>query len=236
MDSGSTLTTLWLTKRNKSATCRMASSSSEPLPRKRKTVAHVFQFAMATTVLVLSIMRWGGYLLISDDPLPRLVDGAVVLQGSVLGERARVRGAVQLLAEKPAARILLSVPRESYWGEAVAPIALADVQRRYGSEVARHIEFCETEGVDSTEEEARALVRCICERHWRSVVVVTSDYHTRRAGIIWKRVLGKNAVFRVFLHAVPDPEFHPAGWWRERRSAKTWFFESVKLISTLVGR
>ena len=213
----------------------MANSSPDQPPRKRNSLANVLRIALAAAVPLLSIMRWGGYLLISDDPLPRQVDAAVVLQGSVPGERARVAGAVRLLAQGMTDQILLSIPRESYWGQAVAPIALADVQRRYGSEVAGHVQFCEMDGVDSTEEEATALVGCIRERRWRSVAVVTSDYHTRRAGIIWKRVLGKNSSFRVFMHAVPDPEFHATGWWRERRWAKTWFFESLKLASTLVG-
>jgi uncharacterized SAM-binding protein YcdF (DUF218 family) len=213
----------------------MANSSPDQLPRKRAVLSRVLWVATASVVVLLTLLRWGGYWLISDDPLPPRVDGAVVLQGSVAGERARVAGAVRLLAEGTTHQILLSVPRETYWGQSVAPIALADVQRRYGSEVARQVQFCEMDGVDSTQEEGKALVGCIRERHWRSVAVVTSDYHTRRAGITWKRVLRKNPSFRVFIHAVPDPEFHAAGWWRERRWAKTWFFESLKLASTLVG-
>jgi uncharacterized SAM-binding protein YcdF (DUF218 family) len=214
---------------------KMASPSPDQTPLKRKALAKVLWTAIGTVALILSIMRWGGYLLISDDPLPQRVDGAVVLQGSVPGERARVAGAVRLLVQRTIDRVLLSVPKESYWGQAVAPIALADVERRYGSEVARHVEFCEMDGTDSTEEEATALAECIRERQWRSVAVVTSDYHTRRAGIIWRRVLRNNSSFRMFMHAVPDPEFQAAGWWRKRRWAKTWFFEVLKLASSLVG-
>lgn len=213
----------------------MTSSSADQLPRKHKALAFGLWAAAATLLVILSMLRWGGYLLISDDALPSQVDGAVVLQGSVPGERARVEGAVRLLEQGTTDQVLLSVPKESYWGQAVAPIALADIQKRYGSGVARHIRFCEMDSVDSTEEEARALVGCIRERQWRSVAVVTSDYHTRRAGIIWRRVIGKGSSFRVFLHAVPDPEFRAARWWQERRWAKTWFFESLKLASMLMG-
>jgi uncharacterized SAM-binding protein YcdF (DUF218 family) len=213
----------------------MATSSPDRLARKRKAIAYALWISTVGVVVLLGFLQWGGYLLISDDPLPRQVDGAVVLQGSVAGERARVAGAVQLLAQGTTDQILLSVPKESYWGQAVAPIALADVQKRYGSEVARHIQFCEMDGVDSTKEEAAALVGCIYERRWTSVAVVTSDYHTRRAKIIWHRVLDKHSFFRMFMHAVPDPEFCARGWWHKRLWAKTWFFESVKLASTLVG-
>lgn len=213
----------------------MRNSSLAQLPGRRRVLAFVLWTVTAGLVVVLCFLRWGGYLLISDDLLPRQVDGAVVLQGSVPGERARVAGAVRLLRQGTTDQILLSVPRESYWGQAVAPIALADVEKRYGSDVARHVQFCEMDGVDSTEEEAVALVGCIRQRQWRSVAVVTSDYHTRRSRIIWKRVMGPNSSFRAFMHAVPDPEFHADGWWHERRWAKTWFLESVKLASTFVG-
>jgi len=91
--------------------------------------------------------------------------------------------------------------------------------------------------VDSTAEEADVLVKCIGQQGWRSVVLVTSDYHSRRAGMIWRRTMREQRVgFLMAVHAVADPEFHPAGWWRERRSAKTWFMECTKLVWTLVGR
>jgi len=90
--------------------------------------------------------------------------------------------------------------------------------------------------VDSTEEEARVLLECINERNWHTVAVVTSDYHTRRAGMIWRKVLKRQqSSVDLRLHAVPDPEFHASGWWRERRSAKTWLFELTKLLWTLGG-
>jgi len=191
---------------------------------------------VAVCVIVASLLRWGGYLLISDDPLPDHVDTAVVLQGSILGENARMAGAVRVLEQGKTNRILVSIPRESYWGEQIAPIALAYIGKHYGQDIASHIDFCETDDVDSTEEEAEALAKCISHHEWRSITVVTSDYHTRRTGIIWRRMLRKqHAVFSIAIHAVPDPEFHASRWWLERRSAKTWLLESTKLIWTLVG-
>ncbi len=192
---------------------------------------------LAGAAVLVSLLRWGGYLLISDDPLPLHVDGAVVLQGSVPGEKARVNGAMRVLRVGTASRILLSVPRESYWGQPVAPIAYAYVENAYGREAASHVDFCETDDVDSTEEEARTLAGCINQRGWRSIAVVTSDYHTRRTGIIWRRMLRRqHSSVRLWVHAVPDPEFHASGWWRERRSAKTWVLEFTKLLWMLAGR
>src|SRR5439155_791473 len=37
---------------------------------------------------------------------------------------------------------------------------------------------------------------------------------------------------RIFVYGVDDGEFEPRGWWRSRRYAKTFLFESVKLVWT----
>ena len=186
-------------------------------------------------VLLGGLLRWGPSLLVSDDPLPPQVDSAVVLQGSVLGQRARLAGAVRVLHDAGTSRILVSVPRESYWGQSVVPVAYADITKRYGSETASHVDFCETDNVDSTEEEAVALAECIQERGFNSIAVVTSDYHTRRAGIIWKRTLHRrHSSVHLWVHAVSDPDFHFSGWWRDRRSAKIWLLETTKLVWTLL--
>ncbi len=205
--------------------------------RKRPTskLRYALWAVFVAVALVGSLLRWGANLLISDDPLPPHVDSAVVLQGSVQGQRARVAGAVRVLRQGKTSRILVSVPKESYWGQPVAPIAYADIKQTYGEETAAHIDFCEIEDLDSTEEEAAALAKCIDERALNSIAVVTSDYHTRRAGIIWGRMLRRrHSSIHLWIHAVPDPEFHASRWWRERRSAKTWIFEFTKLLSTLL--
>ena len=55
------------------------------------------------------------------------------------------------------------------------------------------------------------------------------DYHTRRAGIIWKRFSAQNPNIRLWIIGVDDPEFQRP-WWRNRKSAKIFFLEFTKLI------
>ena len=57
------------------------------------------RFLLTAAVIVLCLLRWGGDLLISTDPLPARVDAAIVLQGSITGERARLAGAMSLLQQ-----------------------------------------------------------------------------------------------------------------------------------------
>lgn len=204
--------------------------------RSKRRFPYLLWTVVAGIVLLASLLRWGGNLLISDDPLGGRADGAVVLEGSILGEQARLSGAIALLKQGKVNRVLLGLPAESYWGERIAPIARAYIERTYGNGVAAQVDFCEVNDVDSTEEEAEVLFGCIDARHWDSVAIVTSYYHTRRAKIIWRRLLQKQHSGLILrMHGVADPEFNARGWWRDRRSAKTWFFESTKLLWTLIG-
>ena len=108
-------------------------------------------------VLALSFLRWGGYLLVARNRLPERVDAAVVLQGSMAGERARIATAMSMLQQGSAERVAFSVPKESYWGEEITPIARNYIEKNYGADLASRVEFCETSGGSSTEQEADAL-------------------------------------------------------------------------------
>jgi len=186
-------------------------------------------------VVALCVLRWGGDLLIANDPQPAHVDAAVVLQGSIAAEKARLAGAIHLLQQGVADRILPSVPKESYWGQSIPPVARAYLERNYGSDVAARVDFCETgEAVNSTAQEAQALNACIREHRWQSIVVVSSNYHTRRAGIIWRRMTAHDASLHLAVEGVDDPEFRQP-WWRQRQSAKVFVMEAAKLGWTVLG-
>ncbi len=140
-----------------------------------------------------------------------------------------------MLQQGTADRILLSLPKESYWGQAIPPIARAYLEKTFGADLASRVDFCETgDDVNSTVEEMRVLTPCIRERHYQSVVIVTSEYHTRRAGMIWKRLSAQEPNIRLWIVGVEDPEFQQP-WWRHRRSAKTFFMEFTKLIWASFG-
>ena len=188
-------------------------------------------------VLVVGVLHWGGYLLIASDPLPAHAEVAVALQGSIEGQKLRIAAAMNLLQTETAARMLLSVPRESYWGQSLPPIARQYLEKEYGRPLASRVDFCETgPEVDSTEQEAQSLIRCIQEHNWKEILIVTSNYHTRRAGIIWKRMVQRILPSgQVYVYGAADPAFTPEGYWRHRRSLKTWFMESLKLTSLLAG-
>ncbi len=75
----------------------------------------------------------------------------------------------------------------------------------------------------STREEAEALLSLVRERNWRRVLIVTSNYHTRRSRFIFSRVFPSTVEVRVV--PAPDPDFDPSNWWHTRLGKKYFVYE-----------
>lgn len=196
----------------------------------------VFGWLFAAVVLVVVFfLAFGSSLLIAIGPPAEHVDAAIVLQGSVLGEKVRTAGAMKMLQEGTAERVVLSVPHESYWGQSIPAVARPYLERVFGPALAARVDFCETgEQVNSTLEEAKSILPCIREHRWHNIAIVTSNYHTRRAGVIWKKLLEPDVSLRMWMVGVDDPEFQQP-WWRHRQSAKIFFMEFTKLVWMSLG-
>jgi uncharacterized SAM-binding protein YcdF (DUF218 family) len=87
--------------------------------------------------------------------------------------------------------------------------------------------------VTSTRDEVLALRRYLQEHSVRSVAVITSDYHTRRARAIFQRQLGGGKTELYFISA-PTERFHAADWWQHEQGWKMYLGEYVKLAYGLV--
>jgi uncharacterized SAM-binding protein YcdF (DUF218 family) len=71
---------------------------------------------------------------------------------------------------------------------------------------------------DNTREESIALAQFARQKKWRSVIVVTSNYHTRRARYIFAHVFPQD--IRVQVTGARDGDFDPEQWWEKRISVK----------------
>ena len=189
---------------------------------------------LCIVLLVGGLMFFGGDLLQSTDALPLHVNAAVVLEASPPTERIRLDGAMKLLQQGVSERLLLPLAQLTFWDEPLPPMVRRFLEANYGPTLSSKVDFCEVSAqVNSTFQEAHALDKCIREHGWDSVIVVTSNYHTRRAGLIWRRVMAKdNPKLRIWMYGAADPDFQTDGWWRRRLWAKTWLLELTKLIWT----
>lgn len=207
-----------------------SSTPGMKLPRLRPWL--VLLIAIPTLILgaVGLVLRLGGYLLVARDPLPPHAQVAISLSASLSERMAREAEAVRLIKDGLTDYALLSIAQVSYWGEPAPELARHYLDRTYPPWIANRVFLCVQE-VHSTIEEALVVRHCLEEHGWRSIIVVTSNFHTRRAGMIWRRVLGgAHPPFSMSVWGVDDGVFEPDGWWRNRLYAKTWLLELTKLI------
>ena len=81
---------------------------------------------------------------------------------------------------------------------------------------------------DSTLEEAIALARLCSERHFHSVILVTSNYHARRARYIFDKVFPPTIA--VSVAGAHDGDFDPEHWWEKRKSEELFVHEVVGMM------
>jgi uncharacterized SAM-binding protein YcdF (DUF218 family) len=74
-----------------------------------------------------------------------------------------------------------------------------------------------------TREEAAAIGQLLASHGWKHVILVTSDYHTRRSRYICERIFPAGTVLRVA--AARDSEYDPEHWWETRQGVKIFVHE-----------
>lgn len=167
----------------------------------------------------------GAYLVESSTPVRS--DAVVVLAGDTRG--ARIMQAADLVRNGYAPVVLVSGPMDVYdVNEATLAIQYA-VNRGVP---ARYFEPVVIRAL-STQEEAREFAPELRRRNIHSILLVTSNYHTKRAAQIFRGVLGPDITVRPV--AAPDKFFRPDGWWHNREGQKTLFFEYSKTVAVYLG-
>jgi uncharacterized SAM-binding protein YcdF (DUF218 family) len=159
----------------------------------------------------------GRFLVVNQ---PRKSDVMVVLAGET--NRRPARG-LELLDQGYAPRLILDVPAEAriyQWNQ-------LEIARKYveGLPQASAITICPIYG-HSTRDEAQDVSRCLQGAFRQRILLVTSDFHTRRALNIFNRALPADCS----VAAAFDASEFGVRWWRHREWAKVNFEEWLKLI------
>jgi uncharacterized SAM-binding protein YcdF (DUF218 family) len=170
-------------------------------------------------------LPWPARFLIDQQP-PRKADAILVLAGDWTG--ARVLKAVELLGEGYAPVAYLSGPTDLY-GRNEGELGLEYAVSK-GAQAARFRIIHEPSS--STREEARVLWPHLQQQGIRHFLVVTSDFHTRRAARSYRRVV-RDAEFTMV--ASPGPNFDPKSWWKHREGRKVVFYEWTKTVADWLG-
>lgn len=88
--------------------------------------------------------------------------------------------------------------------------------------------------VDNTGQEAQMLRTLAAARGWRSVLVITSKYHCRRAAFAFRREFRDRSV-SVSMRATRYDVSDPAHWWRHRGDTRYVVSELQKLLVYRLG-
>jgi len=84
------------------------------------------------------------------------------------------------------------------------------------------------EKVEGTYDEALILWRYIEQKDSiRSIIIVTSGFHSRRAKWIFRRILTNNPI-RIMVVEAESPDLNAANWWRREKGVMAVFNEYVK--------
>ena len=170
------------------------------------------------------LVREAGFWLVVDTP--QKSDLVVVLAGET--EQRPAKG-LQMVSQGMAPRMLLDAPAAAQ----IYHRSQLELAQQYlsGQPEAGKLSVCPIIGL-STRDEARDVGRCLADPSMglagvRRILLVTSDFHTRRA-------------LSIFRHEIPGVEFSSAAaydptqfgsrWWEHRQWAKIFFDECVRLV------
>lgn len=165
------------------------------------------------------ILRAAGGLLVVEDPLEH-ADAIIVLGDDNYGGDRATRAA-QLFRSGLAAEVVASGPMlRPYFG--ITELIARDLESR-GVPASDVLRF-DHRG-RNTIEEAFALRNFVAAHGWRRVLLVTSNYHTRRARYIYSKVFPGDIAVEVA--SAPDSDYNPNSWWESQESAELFFHEMI---------
>ena len=163
------------------------------------------------------LLRLAGEFWVVDEP-PETSDVIVVLSGDNY-DAERATRAASLFKSGMAPRVVAT-------GRALRSYATTtDLMKRdlveHGVPDSAIVPF--THKADDTRDEAAAVSEFVRSHGWKKILLVTSNYHTRRSQYIYEHVLPSSD--QLLTVAAPDSDYDPNYWWRTRTGVKIFFHE-----------
>ena len=169
--------------------------------------------------------RW----LIVEEPFDR-VDAALVLGG---GEGERLAAAIQLFRSEKARGIVILGPDAPFLKVYAGEDSLTQGEAKRRIAVKKGVPDSLVTlvlGAQSTYEEAITAREASRGARWKSIAVVTSPFHTRRARATFRKVF-ENPDLEVKIYHLPIERSsqNPDHWWHRESDTMAVITESIKL-------
>jgi len=191
--------------------------------------------ATFVALLFLALLCFGVYL--ARHPLLRFAAGELVVEDKLEKSDAiivlsddnfyadRATRAAELYRQNLAPTVVASGVRlRPYAG--ISELMTHDLVER-GVPKERIVPF--PQDADDTRDEAAALKVLAMQKGWKSVIVVTSNFHTRRTRFIFRKVF--SADVKLAVASARDGDFDPANWYEHRRAVRRFAHEVGGLIA-----
>lgn len=204
----------------------------EPIWRRRRRVSRTALLALAAAAFLVYLLHPAWLPLVARALIageePRSADAILVLGGG--GDERLAQGL--RLYEEGLAPVLVTSGEAPYLPDFDTSFAElgADYLARRG--VRREV-ILTLPATTSTYDEALQSLALARERGWKTVLVVTSDYHTGRAGLIFRRIYRGSGV-QVCMVAASSDWFTPETWWQRERPVLAVAEEYEKLVYYLL--
>ena len=174
--------------------------------------------AIAGLVLVIALANSAKWLVVDA---PEKSDVILVLAGET---DLRPALGLDLLRQGYGRWLILDVPADAkiyQWTQ-------LDLAQKYVQNLpeANSIKICPIHGL-STREEANEAAQCVSRIENRRILIVTSDFHSRRAISIFRVRIPK---YEYSVTAAHNPAEFGQEWWQHREWAKTNFYEWLRLL------
>jgi vancomycin permeability regulator SanA len=173
---------------------------------------------LLVTMLAALASQAARFLVVDE---PERSDAIVVLAGE---SNVRPARALELLRQGMAPHVFLDAETRNV----VYDQRLTDIAQKYvdGLPEANRVSVCPVVGF-STVDEADDVSRCLQSAGAHRVLIVTSEFHTRRALMIFRHRLPQ---YQFNVAEARDPAKFGHAWWTNREWAKTTLDESMKLL------
>ena len=178
-----------------------------------------FAIGIVAAVLLIIFAHNAGRMLLVDAPQPS--DLILVLAGET---DRRPAHALELLHQRYGKHVLIDVPADTR----IYELSQLDLAQKYvrGLPDAASVSICPIRGL-STREETHDVEKCLTAEDGARILIVTSDFHTRRALSIFRHELPSKSFSVAATH---DPTEFGSRWWTHRQWAKTCSGEWLRTI------
>jgi uncharacterized SAM-binding protein YcdF (DUF218 family) len=175
------------------------------------------------------LQAYAGWLVVQDPVRPS--DAAVALSG---GEGERLLAAIELYKRREARALLIVGPDVPLLKVYTREDSLTQAEAKRRIAVRRGIppdSVFVALGPSSTYEEAERSLQEARDRGWRTLLIVTDPFHTRRARATFRHVFRGSGVHLAVYH-LPEGRSSQSRirWWRRESDLMAVFTETVKMV------